>query len=75
MRDALETIIAFIVVFCACITTWAWAHHTVATECERLGAFYVNEKTFNCQLKSEGKPGRQKQAGLIQCLCKTMIGC
>ena len=56
MSDALETIIAFIVLFCACITTWAWAHHTVATECERLGAFYVNEKTFSCQLKSEGKP-------------------
>ena len=56
MSDALETIIAFIVLFCACITTWAWAHHTVATECERLGAFYVNEKTFNCQLKSGNTP-------------------
>lgn len=56
LSDALELPIAAVVLFCACITTWAWARHTVATECERLGAFYVNEKTFTCQLKSVGKP-------------------
>ena len=56
LADAMKLTIAAAVLFYACITTWAWAHHTVATECERLGAFYVNEKTFNCQLKSEGKP-------------------
>ena len=56
LSDALELTIAAVVLFCACITTWAWAHHTVATECERLGAFYVNEKTFNCQLKSGDTP-------------------
>ena len=56
LDDALGLILAAGVLFCACFMTWAWAHHTVATECERLGAFYVNEKTFNCQLKSEGKP-------------------
>lgn len=33
------------------VTGWAAAHTTVATECERLGAFYVNEKTFECKLK------------------------
>jgi hypothetical protein len=53
LDDALETIIALIVLFCACVVTWGWAHHTVATECERLGAFYVHQKTFSCQLKSE----------------------
>ena len=54
--DPLEIIIALFVLICACLGTWAWAHHTVATECERLGAFYVNEKTFNCQLKSGDTP-------------------
>ena len=56
LNDALGLTIAAVVLFFACIATWAWAHHTVATECERLGAFYVKEKTFSCQLKSEGKP-------------------
>ena len=56
LDDALEISIALIVLFCACLVTWAWAHNTVATECERLGAFYVNEKTFTCQLKSGDKP-------------------
>jgi hypothetical protein len=29
---------------------WGWgaAHKTVATECERLGSFYVGPKTFHC---------------------------
>ena len=54
--DPLEIIIALFVLICACLGTWVLAHHTVATECERLGAFYVNEKTFTCQLKSRDKP-------------------
>ena len=29
---------------------------SLATECERLGAFYVQKKTFNCQLKSGDTP-------------------
>ncbi|MCD6006884.1 hypothetical protein [Halomonas sp. IOP_31] len=31
--------------------TWGWiaAHHTVASECERLGGFFVGKKTFQCQ--------------------------
>jgi len=29
---------------------WGWgsAHKTVATECERLGSFYVGAKTYHC---------------------------
>ena len=54
--DPLEIIIALIVLICACLVTWVLAHHTVATECERLGAFYVNEKTFTCQLESGDTP-------------------
>lgn len=56
LDEPLEIIIALIVLICSCVVTWEWAHHTVATECERLGAFYVNEKTFTCQLKSKDKP-------------------
>ncbi|WP_281212019.1 hypothetical protein [Pseudomonas fulva] len=28
---------------------WVHAHHTVATECERLGGFYVGRETFRCE--------------------------
>lgn len=27
---------------------WGSAHKTVATECERLGSFYVGSKTYRC---------------------------
>ena len=27
------------------------AHSEVSTECERLGAFYVGDKTYKCELK------------------------
>ena len=29
---------------------WAAAHHMVAAECERLGSFFVDEKTYHCHL-------------------------
>lgn len=28
---------------------WVAAHGTIATECERLGRFYVGNKTFECR--------------------------
>lgn len=34
---------------------WIWAHHAVATECERLGKFYVGKRTFECVKIEEGK--------------------
>lgn len=27
------------------------AHKTIATECERIGAFYVGEKVYECKAK------------------------
>lgn len=30
---------------------WVFAHQTVAKECERLGAFYVGDKTYECRIK------------------------
>lgn len=29
---------------------WIHAHRTVATECERLGKFYVGKNTYECHL-------------------------
>jgi len=34
---------------------WVFAHSTVATECVKLGSFYVGEKTYECKIKTEGK--------------------
>lgn len=30
---------------------WMVAHLTVATECERLGAFYVGQSVYQCGVK------------------------
>lgn len=35
------------------LVSWGWAHQTVATECERLGSFYVGSKVFECKEKSK----------------------
>ena len=32
----------------------AQAHHEVATECQRLGAFYVGDKIFECKERNPG---------------------
>lgn len=34
---------------------WVWAHMTVATECRRLGSFYVGKTTFHCTATEERK--------------------
>lgn len=33
---------------------WHSAHKTIEKECERLGAFYVGDKVFRCQLEQKG---------------------
>ena len=43
-------LIAFILSFCFGMG-YIKAHNEVATECERLGAFYVGDKTYKCELK------------------------
>lgn len=30
---------------------WAAAHNTIATECEKLGSFYVGDKVYVCKFK------------------------
>lgn len=40
----------FSVVF-GLVLGWVLAHHTVGTECVKLGAFYVGDVTFVCEVK------------------------
>ena len=56
MKDSTEITIALMLLVAACCLSWAAAHSTVAVECERLGAFYVGDKTFTCQPKPKDKP-------------------
>lgn len=51
MRDWLSIGLAIICVICWNFVIWAWAHGTVATECEKLGAFYVGDKVYECKVK------------------------
>jgi uncharacterized protein YneF (UPF0154 family) len=30
---------------------WLVAHHTIATECQKLGAFYVGRTVFECKVR------------------------
>ena len=41
----LATVLAFIV---GKWYGWVQAHHVVATECERLGKFFVGKKVYSC---------------------------
>lgn len=43
----------FLAAMASFFITWAAAHETVATECERLGAFYVGQKVYECKLKGQ----------------------
>lgn len=48
MAMAIFAMVVFSVLF-----GWVIAHNTVATECQKLGSFYVNNKIFECKLKGE----------------------
>ena len=32
---------------------WVIAHQTIASECKRLGGFYVGDEVFDCKLKND----------------------
>lgn len=48
---SLSTVISVPVVLV--LIGWAWAHKTVAIECEQLGSFYDGNKVFECREKSK----------------------
>ena len=33
---------------------WTWTHYTIASECKKLGKFYVGDEVFECR-KVDGK--------------------
>ena len=55
MTDRIETTAALAIVLAAFALGWAIAHSTVATECERLGSFYVGQKVFDCKEKKNDR--------------------
>ena len=55
MRDPFITAVIVIVTFCSVGLIWSSAHGTIAKECERLGAFYVGDKVYECKLKVGGQ--------------------
>lgn len=40
--------LAYASIWVAMLIGWAYAHTTVATECQRLGSFYVGKTTYKC---------------------------
>lgn len=52
MSDAFVPLAAALIVFAlGMFLGWTEAHSTVATECQRLGSFYVGKQTFECKVK------------------------
>jgi len=47
---------AFFLICIGWLGGWIHAHQTVATECVKLGRFYVGDKVFHCQLVKEDNP-------------------
>lgn len=50
-----ELVIPMVTLIFGFLLGLAFAHSTVATECGKLGSFYVGEKTYECKIKTEGK--------------------
>ncbi len=42
-----------IVFWAAILIGWVVAHNTVATECKKLGSFYVGDTVYECRVKTE----------------------
>ena len=49
MSDTLWIVLALLF---GVIVGWVTAHHTIATECQKLGAFYVGRTVFECKARS-----------------------
>ena len=48
MDNILSAILVFLL---GIVFGWMIAHGVVATECEKLGSFYVGDKVFHCEVK------------------------
>lgn len=54
MRYFLEVALSLLCLIAFSCFIWVAVHSTVATECEKLGAFYVGQKIYEC--KPKGTP-------------------
>ena len=54
MNDGFISCMIFAATVIFTIVVWIVAHSTIATECRKLGAFYVGETVFECKVR-EGK--------------------
>lgn len=52
---------SWLAIILAFVVGWEAAHRTVATECKKLGKFYVEKQVFECRLIS-GSYGYQPMA-------------
>lgn len=43
-----------LIALAGCLVGWLYAHFTIATECKRLGGFYVGKTVFVCTEIKEG---------------------
>lgn len=51
MTDWIEALVVGVVLAAIFALGWVTAHNEVMTECERLGTFYVGDKTFKCEVR------------------------
>ena len=55
MDSIVAFLVALVITAIGVMLGYAEALSTVARECERLGAFYVGNKVFECRLKAKGE--------------------
>ena len=48
-----ELVIPMVTLIFGLFLGWVFAHSTVATECKKLGSFYVGDKVYECKLKGD----------------------
>ncbi len=51
MNDWLIGAVCVVALLVAVLGGWVGAHTTVATECSKLGSFYVGDKIYECKEK------------------------
>ena len=51
MNDGMPFPLFVLISLLLAVITWEAAHSTVAKECDKLGAFYVGQKTYECKVK------------------------
>ena len=53
MNIIYAALISLIWLLIGALAGWVIAHKTIASECKRLGGFYVGDEVFDCKLKND----------------------